>query len=72
MTDMDSDYIDEPGVFRRIVGIRKAATGTHLILECKHVVMVSTHSMMLKLGDPFACFHCSEKLLTDYMRKYKK
>jgi len=68
-SDMDSDYIDPPGVFRSIVGIRKKPNGTHLILECKHVALTTRN---VHLGDPYACFHCSEKLLTDLMARYKK
>jgi hypothetical protein len=70
MTDMDSDYIEPPSVFRRIVGIRKSPTGTHFTLECKHVVLTTRHDHNITLGDPYACFHCSEKMLTDLMNIY--
>lgn len=68
MNDMDSDYIDPPGVFRRIVGFDRKASGTALVLECKHKVPALDH-LEYRFGDPHVCARCSAKALADLLAR---
>ena len=70
---IDSDYIESPGIHRRIIGITKKAKGTHLMLECKHDVPVSDSEISgYQFGDPRFCRQCTARAAAELLGRSLK
>lgn len=68
MIDIDSDYLEPPGVFRLIVGLTKQTGGSNVVLECKHVIPALPYRVY-KVGDVHICNRCSAKAMADLVAR---
>jgi hypothetical protein len=63
-----SDQIEMPDVYCHIVGINKQASGSVLVLNCKHQVPALPYQNH-RFGDKVICHRCSAKAMAIHLAK---